>query len=108
MARAVRESGDGPPHGWPWEQEAARAGHHRKWIGGAWPLGVATSVLLAAGYAWLGFVMDGPAGALVGCATGLVLSGLLFLVVESVISPGGVRRGAGDRRVRNFPRGKGN
>lgn len=86
MVRPVPEPRDGTLHGGPWEQEAARAEPLRLRIGRVWPLGIATSVLPAAGYAWLGSVVNGLPGALVGCAAGLTLSGLLFLVVESAVS----------------------
>ncbi|GDY79741.1 hypothetical protein SAV31267_092260 [Streptomyces avermitilis] len=82
----VREPRDDTPRGWPWGQEAARAEPRRKRIGGAWPLGFATLAVLAAGYAWLGFVVEGVPGALVGCAAGLILSGLLCLLVDSAVS----------------------
>ncbi|MFD3373832.1 MULTISPECIES: hypothetical protein [unclassified Streptomyces] len=49
-------------------------------------MGAATLMVLAGGYAWLGSVVAGLPGALLGCAAGLLLSGLLHLLVESAVS----------------------
>ncbi|MEV6833359.1 hypothetical protein AB0N17_02320 [Streptomyces sp. NPDC051133] len=51
--------------------------------------------VLVAGYGWLGFIVDGAFGAAVGCAAGLILCALLYLLVESAVSgkaPRGGRR----------------
>ncbi|MEU9543383.1 hypothetical protein [Streptomyces mirabilis] len=109
MRGLAREPRKGAPRGWPWEQEAARPEHRWPRIGGAWPLGVATLTVLGAGYAWLGFVVAGVPGALVGCAAGLVLSGLLHLLVDSAVSgPRAAHRGGrGTAGVRGRLRGRG-
>ncbi|WP_188278854.1 hypothetical protein [Streptomyces sp. CBMA152] len=63
--------------------------------GGAWPLHAAAVAVLVAGYGWLGSVVDGAFGAAVGCAAGLILCALLYLLVESAVSgkaPRGGRR----------------
>ncbi|MFD3307291.1 hypothetical protein [Streptomyces sp. NPDC058694] len=86
MLGHARESKAGIPRSWPWEQDAVRAEHRRPRIDGAWPLGAATLMVLAGGYAWLGSVVVGLPGALLGCAAGLLLSGLLHLLVESAVS----------------------
>ncbi|MFF1300367.1 MULTISPECIES: hypothetical protein [unclassified Streptomyces] len=49
-------------------------------------MSAATLAVLAGGYAWLGSVVGGLPGALLGCVAGLVLSGLLFLLVKSAVS----------------------
>lgn len=109
MRGLAREPREGSPRGWPWEHEAARPEHRWTRIGGAWPLGVATLTVLAAGYAWLGFVVEGVPGALVGCAAGLVLSGLLHLLLDRAVSgPRPARRtvrGAAEVRARLRGRG---
>ncbi|WP_159048877.1 hypothetical protein [Streptomyces sp. NRRL B-3648] len=51
--------------------------------------------VLVAGYGWLGSVVDGAFGAAVGCATGLILCALLYLLVESAV-PGKTPRGGRD------------
>lgn len=105
MRGVARERREGAPRGWPWEQESTRSEHRWTRIGGAHPLGVATLAVLAGGYAWLGFVVKGVPGALVGCAAGLVLSGLLHLSVNSAVSgprPAHRRgRGAAEARRRD-------
>ncbi|GHD77189.1 hypothetical protein GCM10010317_094740 [Streptomyces mirabilis] len=65
--------------------------------------------MLAVGYAWLGFVVEGVPGALVGCAAGLVLSGLLHLLVDSAVSGSrpARRTGRGAAEVRGRLRGRG-
>ncbi|RZB14384.1 hypothetical protein StrepF001_38520 [Streptomyces sp. F001] len=56
-------------------------------FGGSWPLTAATLSVLAGGYGWLGsVVVGGGSGAVVGCAAGLALSGLLYLLVETAVS----------------------
>ncbi|MGW2651677.1 hypothetical protein ACWC2T_44125 [Streptomyces sp. NPDC001393] len=51
--------------------------------------------VLVAGYGWLGSVVDGAFGAAVGCAAGLILCVLLYLLVESTVSG---KPGRGGRR----------
>ncbi|WP_225099001.1 hypothetical protein [Streptomyces sp. CoH27] len=52
--------------------------------------------VLVAGYGWLGSFVDGAFGAVVGCAAGLVLCGLLYLLVESAVSGKPTRGGRRD------------
>lgn len=106
MLGPVREPKKETPQVWPWEQQDARAGHLGSRIGGAWLLTAATVAVLASGYAWLGSLVDGVPGALVGGASGLVLSGLLLLLVESAVSGSrkAHRRGPGAAQVRRHIR----
>ncbi|AOR36001.1 hypothetical protein BFF78_37555 [Streptomyces fodineus] len=55
-----------------------------------------TVAVLVAGYGWLGSVVDGAFGAAVGCAAGLILCALLYLVVESAVSGEPARGGRRD------------
>ncbi|MFG2466200.1 hypothetical protein ACGFXB_12225 [Streptomyces canus] len=78
---------DGAHPVWPWEERPRRrAGFIARAVGLAWPLPLATVMLLAAGYAWIGAVAGGAVGAVVGGLAGLLLSGLLYLVVERAVS----------------------
>lgn len=90
---------------WPWEPEASRTTgtvSARIRIGGAWPLTAATLAVLAGGYGWLGSVVGGAPGALVGAAAGLTLSGLLYLLVGRAVSgPSPLNR---PRRAGAWPR----
>lgn len=86
MPGPVRVPRKRTPQVWPWQQQPARAGHLGSRSGGAWLLIAATVTVLASGCAWLGSLVGGMPGALVGCAPGLVLSGLLLLLVESAVS----------------------
>lgn len=52
--------------------------------------------VLVAGYGWLGSVVDGAFGAAVGCATGLILRALLYLLAGSAVSGVPVRGGHRD------------
>ncbi|MFB0615017.1 hypothetical protein [Streptomyces sp. AGS-58] len=52
--------------------------------------------VLVAGHGWLGSVVDGAFGAAVGCATGLILCALLYLLVGSAMSGKPVRGGHRD------------
>ncbi|GHE06694.1 hypothetical protein [Streptomyces alanosinicus] len=54
----------------------------------------ATAAVLVAGYGRLGSVVDGAFGAAVGCAAGLILCALLYLLMESAVS-GKAPRGGG-------------
>ncbi|MFB6849665.1 hypothetical protein ACFCXS_33060 [Streptomyces sp. NPDC056373] len=68
---------------WPWDEQPSRG----TWFGDlSWLLPVATALVLAAGYAWLGETVAGAAGALVGCLVGLVVSGLLHVLVDRTVS----------------------
>lgn len=109
MLGHARQSKAGTPRSWPWEQEAVRAEHRWPRIDGAWPLSAATLGVLAGGYAWLGSVVGGLPGALLGCVAGLVLSGLLFLLVESAVSGPRPphRRGRGAVQARSHFRRRG-
>ncbi|MFJ3895403.1 hypothetical protein [Streptomyces sp. NPDC090083] len=53
---------------------------------------MATLLVLAGGYGWLGFAADGGLGALVGCAAGLVTGALLHFLVNSAVSGTSMRR----------------
>ncbi|WP_328935033.1 MULTISPECIES: hypothetical protein [unclassified Streptomyces] len=75
---------NGPHAVWPWDQESGRG---RTGSGGsAWLLPAATLAVLAGGYGWLGEVIAGMVGAVVGFLFGLVVSGLLYLLVERAVS----------------------
>ena len=64
-----------------------------------WSLTVLTTVVLAGGYAWLGFFVGNEPGALIGAAVGLVTSGVLYLAVDRAVSgPRGHRAAPGPRR----------
>ncbi|MEU3843789.1 hypothetical protein AB0E88_27600 [Streptomyces sp. NPDC028635] len=96
MTRLRHNVHDGSHTAWPWDPEPRTI--RRGWArinGGAWPLLAVTVAVLAAGYGWLGSVVDGVFGAAVGCAAGLVLCVLLYLLAESAVSgkpaPGGRR-----------------
>jgi hypothetical protein len=96
MARLRLDVHDGSHTVWPWDPEPRTI--RRGWArinGGAWPLLSATVAVLVAGYGLLGSVVDGAFGAAVGCAAGLVLCALLYLLVESAVSGKPTR---GDRR----------
>lgn len=75
---------NGPHVTWPWDEQPGRG---RTGSGGpAWLLPAATMAVLAGGYGWLGEVIAGTVGAVVGCLAGLVVSGLLYLFVERAVS----------------------
>ncbi|MFE0678097.1 hypothetical protein [Streptomyces sp. NPDC058867] len=98
----------GPPAGatpppWPWETPGARQKRSGwKALTGrvltvrAWPLSAATVAVLVVGYGWLGSVVAGGPGAAVGCGGGLLVSGLLYALVETLVS--------GPRPVNRRPR----
>ncbi|MDX3746435.1 hypothetical protein [Streptomyces sp. AK08-02] len=72
---------------WPWDERPARqAGYGRRECGLAWLLPVATVAVLAGGYGWLGEVVAGTIGAVIGCLAGLVACGLLYLMVNRAVS----------------------
>ncbi|MFI9804633.1 hypothetical protein ACIHEJ_09725 [Streptomyces sp. NPDC052301] len=56
----------------------------------------ATVAVLVAGYGRLGAVVDGAFGAAVGCAAGLILCALLYLLVGSAVSGRPARGGRRD------------
>ncbi|UXX91359.1 hypothetical protein N7U49_01490 [Streptomyces sp. AD2-2] len=83
---------------WPWEPAATeRRGPRtaRRLLSEAWSLSVLTTGLLAGGYAWLGFLVAGTAGALFGAVAGLSTSALLHLLVNRAVSGPRGRRPAG-------------
>ncbi|WP_369390800.1 hypothetical protein AB5J72_26430 [Streptomyces sp. CG1] len=97
MTRLRRDVHDGSRTVWPWDPEPRTT--RRGWArinGGVWPLLAATVAVLVAGYGWLGSVVDGAFGAAVGCAAGLVLCALLYLLVESAVSGKPARSGRRD------------
>ncbi|MCH5677471.1 hypothetical protein [Streptomyces gilvus] len=60
---------------------------------------VLTTVVLIAGYAWLGSFVGGVIGAAVGAAAGLVMTGGLHMTVNRVVSgPRGRRTVSGPGR----------
>ncbi|WP_193241933.1 hypothetical protein [Streptomyces phaeolivaceus] len=87
---------------WPWEQPVAGAHRLRaareclsrlrrlRRLSEVWSLFVATTVLLAGGYALLGSVAGGAPGAVIGAVAGVSVSALLYLAVDRAIS--GTRR----------------
>ncbi|MFI5975451.1 hypothetical protein [Streptomyces sp. NPDC051452] len=52
--------------------------------------------VLVAGYGWPGSVVDGGFGATVGCAAGLILRAVRYLLVESAVSGKPARGGRRD------------
>ncbi|MFJ3633387.1 MULTISPECIES: hypothetical protein [Streptomyces] len=65
----------------------------RRLGGSVVPLTLLTTLLLAAGYGWLGMVADGPAGALIGAGAGLAVSAGIFVLVHRAVSgPARLRR----------------
>ncbi|GHE82538.1 hypothetical protein [Streptomyces griseoaurantiacus] len=89
MAGALGSQVSGVDEAWPWERPAGRA---RGWtavsghLGRVWSLSVLATMVLAGGYAWLGFFVGGVPGALIGAAAGLVTSGVLHLAVNRAVS----------------------
>ncbi|WP_158697332.1 hypothetical protein [Streptomyces hokutonensis] len=81
MARTRR---NGPHAVWPWDQQPSRG--RTASDGSAWLLPATTVAVLAGGYGWLGEVIAGIVGAVIGCLFGLVVSGLLYLLVERAVS----------------------
>ncbi|MEU6756537.1 hypothetical protein [Streptomyces sp. NPDC046685] len=82
---------------WPWDVPEPRhrwkALGERRIGGSGVSLTLLTTLLLAAGYGWLGTVADGPAGALIGAGAGLAMSaGIFFLVHRAVSGPAPSRR----------------
>ncbi|MGJ5752393.1 hypothetical protein FB563_0487 [Streptomyces puniciscabiei] len=97
MARLRRDVHGGSQAEWPRDPEPRTIRHGWARInGGAWPLLAATVAVVVAGYGWLGSVVDGAFGAVVGCAAGLILCALLYLLVESAVSGKPARGGRRD------------
>lgn len=87
---------------WPWERPVIRP---RRWmavgqrLSRVWFLPLLTTVVLVGGYAWLGSVIGGAPGALVGAAAGLLISGGLHMTMNRAVSgPRGHRPVPGPRR----------
>lgn len=78
-----RTQRNGPHAEWPWDRQPD--GGRSASVGSAWLLPAATVAVLAGGYGWLGEMIGGTAGAVVGCLVGLVISGLLYLLVERAV-----------------------
>ncbi|WP_405818631.1 hypothetical protein OG241_26830 [Streptomyces sp. NBC_01390] len=72
---------------WPWDAQPSRsAGYGRRQRGLTWMLPAATVAVFAGGYGWLGEVVAGTGGAVIGCLVGLAACGLLYLLVDRAVS----------------------